>query len=286
MTTSTNTFWSVDGTPLQTYAFNIQSWGGDREAPPSFRGSNTAVPGAPGEVFQRKVVDSRTISFGMWVQGSLEDGTAPKTGSRRAEFEYNWHRLRSLLWTPRREVTLTKRFVEYGQTTVKVANAKAQFSGGLSPSMTGTQRAIFTVNLYLADPFFYGDEITLPTFTTNQQTNTFEVPGDERTRDISVSIAGARVNPKLTLTSPDQSQRWMQYSYALGSSDSATVNVRNFSSRTSPSGGTAFTSAGLVTASSADDPNWLGFDPGTNKLKVESTTGTGNIVVKYKPVYL
>lgn len=286
MTTTTDTYMSVDGVPLQTYAYNISSWGGDREAPPTLRGGNIVIPGAPGALFVPKLVDSRIITLGMWVQGCTEDGLIPSSASRREEFERNWRALRKLLWTPRKQITLTKRFRNYGETAITVATGKAQFAGGLNPSMTGTQRAIFTVDLLMADPYFYGPEVTLPTYTTNQQTNTFEVPGDDRTRDISISVAGARVNPKLTLTSPDQTVRTMQYTYALGTGDSATVDVRNFTSRTTPATGTAFGSSGLVSASPSDDPNWLGFDPGTNKLKVESSSGVGNVVVKYKPVYL
>lgn len=286
MTNSTDTFWEADGKSLQTYAYNIQSWGGDRETPPALRGGNIIVPGAPGQVFVPKTPDSRVMTLGMWVQGCTEDGFAPTSGNRRAEFERNWRALKKLLWTPRREISLVKRFRQDGESAVTVARAKAQYSSGLSPSMTGTQRAIFTVDLFLSDPYFYGDEVTLQTLVTNQQTITFEALGDERTRDISVAIAGARVNPKLTVTGPDAKERWMKYTYALGASDSASIDVRNFSSRTVPGGGAAFGSSGLITASSADDPNWLGIDPGTNKLKLESTSGTGNVVVKYKPVYL
>lgn len=282
MTNSTDEYFAVDGQSLQTYAYNITTWGGSREEPPALRGSNFTIPGAAGQRFAPKVVDSRVITLSMWVQGSLPDGSAPTDGSARREFEFNYKKLRKLLYTPRRELTLTKRFHDYETGALVTAVGHGQYSGGLNLTMTGRARGVFTVDLYMVDPFFYGDKVTLPSFTTVTQQRTFEVVGDERTVAIDVSIKGARVNPRLTVTNPEGTN-WVKYNYSLGSSDSATLGVQGFESKTKPGTGTEFTSAGLVTH--GGDTNWLAFAQGTNTLKLDSTSGSGEIIVSYKPVW-
>lgn len=155
---TTETYWSIDGVSLQTYAFNISTWGGDAQSVPNLRGDDLTIPYAAGDVWLDKVPDARTISFGMWVIGANEDGTLPVEGSSRELFEKNWRMLKKLMWTPNRQVNLTKRFRDWNTGEIVEATAKAQFAGGLQPTMNGTQRAQFTVQFKLADPFFYGEE--------------------------------------------------------------------------------------------------------------------------------
>lgn len=157
MTNSTPTYWSVDGESLQTYAYNIQTWGGDAQGVPPLRGDDVTVPFAEGELWQEKVPGARTISFNMWVVGANPDGSLPTEGSSRELFERNWRKLRALFWNPRKQITLTKRFKDWNTGQIVSASAKAQFASGLQPTMNGTQRAQFTVQLKLTDPFFYGD---------------------------------------------------------------------------------------------------------------------------------
>lgn len=161
MTNSTEYFWSIDGVSLQTYAFNISTWGGDAQSPPPLRGSDTTVPYVVGDQYHRKVPGARTVSFGMWVIGANEDGSLPVGGSSRRLFEENWRALRKLMWNPNRQVKLTKRFRDWETGELVEATALAEFAGGLTPTMNGSQRAVFTVQFKLADPFFYGEEHTI-----------------------------------------------------------------------------------------------------------------------------
>lgn len=161
MTNSTEYFWSIDGVSLQTYAFNISTWGGDAQSPPPLRGNDTTVPYVVGDQYHRKVPGARTVSFGMWVIGANEDGSLPVGGSSRRLFEENWRALRKLMWNPNRQVKLTKRFRDWETGEVVEATALAEFAGGLTPTMNGSQRAVFTVQFKLADPFFYGEAQTI-----------------------------------------------------------------------------------------------------------------------------
>jgi len=158
MANSTEVFWDIDGVSLQTYAYNIETWGGDRQSVPSLRGNDITIPYAAGSFWVPKIPDSRSISIAGWVVGATEDGDIPLDSNKREVFEANWNMLKRLMWTPHRQVKLTKRWKEYGSDEVLEATALAQFTGGLSPTMTGTSRATFVVQLQLADPFFYGAE--------------------------------------------------------------------------------------------------------------------------------
>lgn len=282
MANSTDEYLSIDGESLQTYAYNITTWGLSRESTPPLRGENIVVPGRAGSIFVPKVVASRVISLSMWVQGSDKDGFAPTGGSRVAEFQRNYKNLRRLLFTPDREVTITKRFREYGSDTLIVATGKAQLGNPIQPTMNGRARAIFTVDLEMADPFFYGNEVTVPAFTGVNQQQTITVPGDYRTSSIKLEINGARNSPRIVTTAGGKTLDF-RYNYSLGSGDKATVDVPSFEVITTPAAGSAFRSAGLITHSG--DPLWMSLAPGSNTLALTSSSGTGSIVVKYKPVW-
>lgn len=274
MTNSTETFWDVDGVSLQTYAFNITTLGGDRLAPPGLRGDNLVVPAAPGRRFMPKVVDSRTITLGMWVIGANEDGSVPSSSS--AKFDENFRKLRRLLWTPNREVILTKRF--YVDGVLKTASAKAQFAGGLSPSMNQRARAVFTVDLFLADPYFYGAE-QVQTLSTGSQT--VSIDGDDMTRAVRFTVDGPRKNVKIRNSTLNVD---VEYHGDLNTGDNVNISVKDFTSVTDPSGMDPFRSVGSIRHSG--DPFWFLLQDGDNTVVVSSDTGIGPVTMAYQEVWL
>lgn len=282
MTNSTQTYWDVAGESLQTYAWNITSWGADREAPPALRGADVLIPGKIGRQWQAKVEDSRTITLGMWVQGSNEDGSMPSGGSQRAEFEHNWKNLRRLLWTPRRQQPLTKRFIPYGSSNIVAATAMGQFSAGLSPTMNGTQHAAFTCDVTLTDPYFYSPAVTLPTINPGS-TNGFTYAGDGRTTRINVTLQNALASgAKLTNTSPDDSM-WVQVNQAQVSGDVTTLDVANFSAVYDAASKAPYGINGLI--GHGGDVNWLAFDPGDNQIKFTGS-GAGSASISFQEAWL
>lgn len=249
MTNSTNEYWAVDGISLQTFAYNISSWGGDRQAPPPLRGDNFAVPQSPGAKFYPKVPDSRTMGLGMWVEGANPDGSVPEFGDRRRLFEDNWSMLRQLLWNPYREFNLTKRMRIPGTDQMITVTAKAQFVDGLNPTMFGTHMAQFTVTLQLSDPFFYSDPIDAP---MNQD---FSVIGDARTMNISLYL------PHKVKMLNEANNVWVQN---IDDDANLTIDVRKF---------TAFNAqqdprTGYVRHGGAT--YWMALDPGTAHLTVNA----------------
>lgn len=298
MTDTTQTFWDVNGISLQTYAFNIETLGGDREAPPSVRGSNLKVPFRPGEVWVPKVEESRTITLGMWVIGAELDGTVPTTRDQFLTFQRNWRELRQLLWgNPRQQSTLTKRFwvpaqdledagvdttgmTAYYDHVLYSAEAKVEWAGGLVPRMTGGTRAAFTVDLRLADPFFVGPEIEIPFSLDEDPGSEHEifVLGDARTTLIQADLTGPITEPVFTNHSAS-GDLWMRYA-VVDDSETATIDVDRFSASHDP-GGVPFKSSGWVQHDG--DKFWFYLNPGLNEVELTATSGTGEAVLKYRP---
>lgn len=289
MTNSTETYWDVDGVSLQTLAQNIVTLGGDRMGVPPVRGSNLNVPHKPGSVWMPKELDERTISLGMWVQGCNPDGSIPP--STRRVFEKNWRALQRLLFTPRRQFTLTKRFwVDedelsgldfsglpadgYGNRLV-TASAKASYGGGLTPTMNGQRSAAFTVDLVLTDPYFYSAPITQSFGSGN---HVFDVVGDDRTYKIVAKLNGDFTGATLTNTTE---QVWVEYnafSTPVASGTYITLDVDAFRAALA-SGAKA---PGQVTHDG--DPHWLFLEPGQANLLL-SISGGGSVDVTYQPAW-
>lgn len=277
MTNSTVEYWDVDGVSLNTFAYNIQTLGGDRLAPPPLRGGNQKVPHSPGTIYMPKVVDSNTLTLGMWAIGTQADGTAPVSGYAKEQFNKNFRMLRRIFWTPDREVTITKRF--YDETGVlRTASAKGQFAGGLSPAMNGQARGVFTVDLVLADPFFYGTQQSTSLVTGAQNVS---VLGDYATRNVIFTIQGLRVNPKIRNNTLLVDTQLLA---SLGSGDATVVDVKNYKSTTTPSGGSPFRSTGSIRHTGA--AHWFALNPGVNSITVTSDSGIGVITMQWQEAWI
>lgn len=261
---STDTYWEVDGESLQTYAYNIVSWGGDREAPPQLRGSDITIPYAPGATWMSRQPDSRTVTLGMWVVGANEDGSIPQIGSTQRElFERNWRMLRKLLWTPRRQIAITKRFRLFGDSTIHTATAKGQFVSGLNPTMNGQTRAAFTVDILLSDPYFYGDPIELE-LNPQDPIADYEILGDDRTMRIETEITG--FTKKLRITNEVAEELWFEYDRELATGRKAIIRNAEFEAThdvlVSP-----VPSSGSV--NHKGDPFWMYLEPGINRIGIQ-----------------
>jgi hypothetical protein len=195
---TTNEYWSYAGVSLQTFAYNIQTIGGDRIGVPTIRGTDITIPFRDGDTFMPKAAGPRVISLGMWVQGSDTDGNTTARGTEE-EFDRNWARLRKLFWgSPRKQFPLSKT-VSYWKadgTRVPVrVTAQASFSGGLSPTMTGRNRGRFTVDLLLTDPWFYPDvPLTKSVPVGSSWTIPAEQMGDDPTDNIRIFFRGTSVS--------------------------------------------------------------------------------------------
>lgn len=304
MTDTTQTFWDVDGVSLQTYAFNIETIGGDRQAPPGVRGEDLTIPYLPGSIWMPKVPEARILTLGMWVIGAEEDGSIPERESARLRYEQNWRKLRRLLWTPRRQFVLTKRFwvleeelalggvavddlPRSGSYRLLTASARGTYAGGLTPQMTGGSRAVFTVDIKLNDPYFYSEAIEVPFSISSSGVNpgpnqTIEVLGDDRTTAVMVEFVGPLTAPRITNQTPDPEVS-MTYASAIANGERAELWVNEFSAMHYPAG-VPFKAAGNV--QHAGDRFWLYLEPGTTTLALTANAGTGTAVLTYQPRWL
>lgn len=271
LTSATATYWDVDGTSLQTFAWNIRSRGGDRMAPPPVRGGNLEVPGLHGRVWRPKVPDQRVIGLDMWVIGARSDGTIVD----EAEFDKNWRALRALLWNPLAQLTLTKRF--YVDGVLVTASGLAQFDKGLNPEITGGRRAKFDVDLMMADPWFYGDVVEVPALSPGGS-ETVDVAGDWPTWMVRFTVNGPLASPRLTV-----GDRWVQYDGLVAQGDVAVVDVGLFTAdqRVADAWSKA---AGYVTHSGGS--RWLELPLGESEIALSAQSGTGTVDVSFKPVWM
>jgi len=276
MTNTTPTYWSANGESLQTYAKNIETLGG-RLKPPPFRGDDITIPYAPGQRWVPKTADSQVISLAMWVRGYNDDNSQPADVNQK--FMDNWRALRSLLWNPEKQFALQKRFYVNG--VLRSATALAQYESGLEPTMIGRGGAKFVVDLKLADPYFYDDELkTFPLVNGNQ---TINVLGDVKTRNINITINGSRTNTKIIATL-DPVNVQVEYRDVLLSGDVAHLDVMNYSASTDPAATPAFDSTGKVWHTGA--PHWLALAPGDTVVNVSSSSGAGTIQLQARGAWI
>lgn len=272
---TTDTYWSVNGVSLNTNAQNISTLAG-RMSPPPTRGSNVVVPYSPGARYVPKVADSNTITLAMWVKGANPDGSAPTIGADAA-FEDNWRALRRLLWTPGKQFSITKRFKVNG--VLRSATALGEFAGGMEPTMMGRNGAKFTVDILLADPYFYDDVAVTKSLVTGA--NTLDLLGDADTANIIATISGSRGFPRIAVTSP--LPHLVEYLGAITVGQTVQIRSREYSAITTPSGSPAYDSSGLI--SHSGHPQWLVLSPGTNNITL-SGTGLGTVILEVRAAWI
>ena len=176
----------MNGVSLETLGWGINDWGGSKEGVTDRRGSNILIPHRPGQTWRRKIADSRTLTFHMWVLGCDEDGVTPSgVAAQEAQMLDNWRYLRDLFWGSTSELlSLTKRW----DSAYYVATGEAEFAGGLEPVGLGTTAARFTVDLHMPDPYFYGAEDTAQVTTSAA---TIDNIGHDDLHRLTLDFAGA-----------------------------------------------------------------------------------------------
>ncbi len=194
MVNTLDTYWSIGGVSLNTLAAGIEDLTG-LEVVPDSRGNNTVVPFRFGEYDEDRVVGGRTITLGMWVRGTDDDGVYHGPASQwTSQFQYNLRTLMDLLYNEGESYELTKRFmVPSGDSggepwEVKSATASVKFVGGLQPTFDSYRNAHFTCDLRIAKAYFYDDEDTSVNLEVG--TNIVDVDSEVRTEKVSIYLNG------------------------------------------------------------------------------------------------
>lgn len=271
MSNSTNDYWAVDGFSLQTYAWNIQSWGGNLHSPPPMRGENLTLPTRAGAKWKAKQPDSRLVTLAMHVIGADVEGVVP--ADSRLTFQTNYANLRQLLWDPYRQMALSKRYLN-GTIT---ATGSAQFAGGLELEMHGTAGAAFTVDLLMADPFFYSTTTNL--FITPRPVGTHAIvtQGHAATPRYTLYLTGPLTNPSITVKSGSTVLSYCSYTGTIATGETLNVTFPDFvvtgsNGNSSP--------ANMVTSQMP----WVILSPSATSVVVGGS-GAGEVAISYYPAW-
>src|SRR5688572_22025127 len=108
MVNNTETYWEADGTSLHTFAWSIETLSG--LGPPPLRGEDVTIPYSPGQQHVPKTFDSNKLTLAIQLRGVNPNAGSGVTAASRRQIMNNWNDLVRLLWTPGRQLALTKRF--------------------------------------------------------------------------------------------------------------------------------------------------------------------------------
>lgn len=260
----------VDGTPLNTLAYNIETLTG-REGIPPRRGENSKIAYRNGAAWRRKRYDQKTETWAMWVRGADEDGNIPAHG-QRAEFNSNLQMLKELFGKIYEPLNLERRILM--PSGLLVLTAQAECVSTLDPSMlVRATAAKFSADLEFADPFWYGVETTVPLVAG---ANVFTHPGTALADHMEITFTGPATNPSL---SNDDLGILLQYTGEINTGHSVTFDTSIFTALHSTNGNVigAVTHTGSVP--------WMELKPGAQTLTLSGGPGVTASVV-FKPPYL
>jgi hypothetical protein len=154
--------WYFNGVPLQTPYYSISTFGGSRYGIPTLRGQDYQVPYRAGQLWRAKYPDSRTITLTMWADSQMSANQAYPASDPRRAFNDNWQQLRALFFTRTARGSVQGRLTrnwwltQNGTPAMVSTAANAEIAGSMDPVMNSRVSAAFSVDLLLADPYFYG----------------------------------------------------------------------------------------------------------------------------------
>lgn len=157
--------WAWNGTPLNAPYWNVSTWGGSRFGLPTLRGQDVEVPYKAGQRWRSKYPNERAMTLNMWTAG-IDPATAQPAADTRLAFNNNWLRLRQMFWargaSGSQQGRLQRQWyiTQAGSSGIVTATALAEIAGSMEPTMQGRTSAAFTVDLMLADPYFYGAPVS------------------------------------------------------------------------------------------------------------------------------
>lgn len=276
MTTTSAEAVRVDGVTLNTYARNIATFSG-RSGVPDVRGDDIAVAYRDGRTWARKRWEPRTETWSMWVAGCDPDGHIPVTGSR-AEFNQNLNALKALFGKRRSQLALEKD-VRLPSGLVTLTGKGEVISAWDPETVAGGTRATMTVDMHMADPFWYGPSQSPAALTSAGGTITN--PGSACATKMAIRFNGPLTSPVLTNTT-------------IGVA--VTVDLTILTGQYVDLDTNLFTALNQVPASvlgkvtGVGAYTWMELDPGANVFtltrKGGGVVGAGTVAVTYLPPYL
>ncbi len=284
MSNTTDEYWSINSNSLNQFGWNVATVGGGRYDLPPRRGEDIQLAYRPGRVHRPKLADSRTIALIMWVLG-VDPSTGAATGDALARWNDSWDFLRRLVWRPNGDqVTLTRRWkltpAGGGSPAILTASGLAEVTDTMSPTMTGRTRATFTMSLFMADPYFYGDLVTTNLALATPVTITNPGHDVAAFTHLQLDLIGPLTNPKVTNTAPAPDV-WVKYAGTIASGQTLRLDVGQFTALQ------VSNSANLIAGvQHSGARHWMGLLPGDNALTLTADSGSGSAQLRYQPPYV
>lgn len=277
MTETTVETYSIDGTVLNTLAYNISSLSG-RSATPSLRGQNRSIPFRPGKSWVAKVYDERVETLVMWVLGCDVDGGFPEDHSRRAELNQNLDSLKRL-FSVRHRLLVAEKVVLFPDGPMTFS-AEVEATGTLDPQFqaAGT-RAVFSVDLNFPDPFWYG--VTAVEEEIFGGGGVITNVGSAVAQKMLITFEGPLNRPRLINDNGIE----VRLDLNLAGGQSVTLDTDAF---------TAYDGTGVNRISEVQHVGsvwWMEFLPGDNTVNLDKWTaggslGAGSVTVSFMPPYV
>ena len=275
MTVTTQETYTVDGTVLNTLAYNLSTLTG-RVLTADVRGENRQIPFRRGATWVPKEYGELTETWVMWVVGADVDGLVPAAGVR-AQFNQNLDSLKRLFGVRHRLLSLQKQvLLPSGLVTL---SAEGECVGSLDPTVqAGGSRAVFTADLNIPDGCWYGPaEQDVIDSGGAVVTN----PGSMLARKMTITLDGPLSNPKLTNTTLGIDVRWEG---DLAGGEQIVLDVDAF---TAVRDGSENVVSEVVHNGSY---YWCELVPGVNTFTLENhnggAVGAGTATIDYEPPYL
>ena len=286
MSNSSNEYWAIGGISLNQFCWAVNSFSQGRDLP-VLRGGNIPVAYIPGQVYRKKYPDSRTITLTMFANAVNPANDQTSSSNQHLQFSNNLQTLRQLFYnvgggqfplTRQWEYTLpVGSGVPTGVPTMVQATAMAEIAGNMSPVMFGDTMATFSVDLLLADPYFYSTPIsyTIPYNSPLAVVN----PGDDVAayNTNTVTFNGPLQYPRLTNTTTVPNT-WVQLDTVILAGDSVTFDIANFTAFRASDGanlGASISHSGTL--------RWMSYAPGVNYILLSSSgsSDTGNSYITF-----
>jgi hypothetical protein len=156
--------WFWNGIPLSSPFYNVSTFGGSRFGIPVNRGQDYQVPYRSGQLFRGKYLDERTVTLNMWTDSQMSANQSYPAADPRRAFNDNFQMLRQLFTTRGAQGSVQGQLqrnwylTQGGSPTMVESVAMAEIAGSMDPTMNGRLSAVFSVDLLLSDPHFYGAE--------------------------------------------------------------------------------------------------------------------------------
>jgi hypothetical protein len=219
------------------------------------------------------VTDSGTLTLGLWLLGQDGPGSTPADYS--ANFAGSERVLRRLLRPDAgAEFSITKTWTDDLGTRTATGRGIA---GSLNRTRSGRHAGRVTVDISMADPFFYGASVAVPLV--------LGVPavvdnlGDEGTMTFEIDYAGALSNPVVT-NSTLAPEVWLKLGTAIAGGDTVRLSGDAATVLRDSDGANLI---GAVTHSGAR--SWFRLGRGTNTVTLSADSGAGSAVLRYWPVF-